>query len=632
MNRNAFLLSAATLLVCSGLYAQAPVTTPTTTTPSGSYAVAKLDLSAGIQDVKDKTAAAPQKLFITMRDGKFVNAWFIRPFAGDSRLMVETTTVAKQGDKIAGDVEFRTAFNRGNAQVSLKLTLDLTVSGDKITGNFNITGEGSPYKSAKGTATGTLQAAADANDKLGDGSWTNFWGSNSNLNVGTQPALVENLADARPVWRSETYVPTGFGNAPDGRYFSRAAVTGNGGGGSSPVIANNTVYMYFFVPSQQSESPTKQDEAFADMVKKLNANEREKNLVLNHHRPLADDHIVAIDAATGAEKWRTVLPLRSPNHQTHKHRGTSGVPLVHGDTLYVPNHMSRLYAIDTKTGNLKWERPDFKMSDKAPSVSPPPNPSPFMIGDTLVFATGPTWSGKVAGLDPATGKEKWTVPGSFLMRWTNGGKERLITIVGLEKKQLSCIDPAAGKVLWSVETSLNYTAPLSVVVVGDMAIGLETLPKGKSGARLEGWRLTDTGATRAWQDDKPLVEDEHFVLLGANGNVYALAKGTIRGVNADTGKLAVERVFDANNGGHGPGSNAHLAAVGDRFLYVPEGQHGTAHLQFLDKDLKDICPLWLPPHVDTTAYNSQPITYPIVDGRFFIRGGDGIYCYDLRKK
>jgi hypothetical protein len=41
--------------------------------------------------------------------------------------------------------------------------------------------------------------------------------------------------------------------------------------------------------------------------------------------------------------------------------------------------------------------------------------------------------------------------------------------------------------------------------------------------------------------------------------------------------------------------------------------------------------MWAPTHTSTTAYNSQPIVTPIVDGRAFIRGGDGIYCYDLRK-
>lgn len=41
--------------------------------------------------------------------------------------------------------------------------------------------------------------------------------------------------------------------------------------------------------------------------------------------------------------------------------------------------------------------------------------------------------------------------------------------------------------------------------------------------------------------------------------------------------------------------------------------------------------MWLPTNTSTTAYNSQPVVYPIVDGRLFVRGGDGLYCYDLRK-
>ena len=38
------------------------------------------------------------------------------------------------------------------------------------------------------------------------------------------------------------------------------------------------------------------------------------------------------------------------------------------------------------------------------------------------------------------------------------------------------------------------------------------------------------------------------------------------------------------------------------------------------------------PHTWTTAYANQPIVYPLVDGRLFVRGLDGIYCYDLRAK
>lgn len=50
------------------------------------------------------------------------------------------------------------------------------------------------------------------------------------------------------------------------------------------------------------------------------------------------------------------------------------------------------------------------------------------------------------------------------------------------------------------------------------------------------------------------------------------------------------------------------------------------------KELKELGPPWLPTNVDTTAYNSQPIIYPVVDGRLFARGGDGVYCYDLRQQ
>ena len=51
----------------------------------------------------------------------------------------------------------------------------------------------------------------------------------------------------------------------------------------------------------------------------------------------------------------------------------------------------------------------------------------------------------------------------------------------------------------------------------------------------------------------------------------------------------------------------------------------------LDRDLKTVSSIWAPTHTETTAYNSQPVICPVVDGRGLIRGGDGIYCYDLRK-
>ena len=38
------------------------------------------------------------------------------------------------------------------------------------------------------------------------------------------------------------------------------------------------------------------------------------------------------------------------------------------------------------------------------------------------------------------------------------------------------------------------------------------------------------------------------------------------------------------------------------------------------------------PHKRFSSYNCQGLTRPYVDGRIFLRGGDGVHCYDLRKQ
>jgi hypothetical protein len=594
-----------------------------TTVPKGDYAIARLELSAGL-------TGAPQKLFIGLRDGKPANLWFVGPIGGDQRINIEQSALALAGNALKGSVNLRTATGRGRPIVAAQLTLDLAVAGAKLSGTYELAMGQSNYKSGKGTASGVLDKAAPAADAIPpQASWASFWGTSGDMSAQNQPALIEDLAQARPVWRSEAHVPTGYGNAPDSRYFTRALITGNGGGGSSPVVAGGVVYMYFYVPSDQAEVLTKnpywertfKDEAdFKKQMAAMNANTRETNWVLGHFRACADDHVVALDGATGATRWRTVLPQRSPNIQTHKHRGTSGVPLVAGSAIYVPNLASRLYALDAATGQLRWEVPAFDGSAKTQDINAGPhNPSPFLIGENLIWARG----GQVYALDAASGKEKWKSPGGYTMRWSTGGSERLITLAG---GALVCLDAVTGRQIWKQNTDLAAAAPLSAVIAGDILIASPPLNKQDGSFRYRGLRLSEAGAQELWQDD-PIAPDENMPVTVAGGRAYLLAKQAIRVLDIATGKRIIEKKFDTG----GPGSNAWLGVVGDRFLFLPEGQHGTAHIGFLSRDLNLMGAMWLPANTDTTAYNSQPVVYPVVDGRLILRGGDGIYCYDLRK-
>lgn len=589
-------------------------TTPQTTVPQGDYAIARLELPAGLN-------GQAHPLLLGFRGGKLVNFWFITAQDGDKRLHLEDSTVARQGAAIAGKVHIRSAC------VSGALTLDLKLDGENITGTYELAMAGTVYKSGKGAVTGTWQTKGEA--LAAQAGWPSYYGPTLDLASQPQPKLVADFAQAKPLWRSEAYVLTGYGNAPDSRYMDRALKTGNGGGGSSPVIADNTVYMYFYQPNQDLPPATEGNpywthnfKDFKAQMEAAKANEREKNWVLNHVRPLADDLVVAMDATTGATKWTTVLPLRSPNIQTHKNRANSPVPLVAGDTVYVPNIESRLYAIDAKTGKLKWESPSAfdPLAKRNYKNVGPANPSPMMCAGVLI------WAGN--GLDPATGHPKWTGPAGYALRWTKEGKDRLLVIQWYEQK-VFCLDPADGKQLWKQDLALMAGATQDAMLSGDILVAV---PKGEKGAKPQaaGFKITDTGLTQLWKDE-PIQNDENLPVTLVDGKAYLLGAKLIRVLDIATGKLVSEWKPEKTND-YGPGSNPWLAVVGERFLLIPEGQHGTAQYLFVDRALKNLGPLWRPNHTPTTAYNSQPIISPVVDGRVFMRGGDGIYCYDLRAR
>ena len=614
------------VLLVAGLAQAEPSAEPSTVAAKGLYAIARLDLPLGL-------SGKPEKLILALRDGKLANFWFVACQSGDQRLNLDKSTVVLTTGSLAGKVAMRTGVGAGfqGAVTSASMTLDLKLDAGRLSGSYELEMKGTAYKSGKGSASGVLETSPPAADAVSPpAAWPSFWGATLNMAAQDQPALLDDFAAARPVWRSEAYILTGYGNAPDSRYFTRALRSGNGGGGSSPVVADGTVYMYFYVPSPGSapalkgnpywERSYKSDEEFQAAMVKAGANDREVQWVLNHFRPLADDVVVAMDAATGATRWTTVLPLRSPNLQTHKHRGVSGVPLVAGDAIYAPNLASRLYALDRATGKLRWETPSGPMKEPGGKPSGPHNPSPLMMGGNVVWSRG----GSVLGLDPASGKENWKAPGGYTIPWPTGGKQRLIAFVG---DGIVCIDPADGKVLWKQQAAIVAGAPLSAVIAGDMLLAAAKVEKGAK-PYYTGWQLSDTGAKQVWKDD-PFPPDENIPVTVAGGKAYLLGAQYIRVVDVATGRKCDERQFAPGEGG--PGSNPWLGVIGQRLLFIPEGQHGRPHYMLLDRDLKTVSSIWAPTHTETTAYNSQPAISPVVDGRVFIRGGDGIYCYDLRK-
>ena len=109
-------------------------------------------------------------------------------------------------------------------------------------------------------------------------------------------------------------------------------------------------------------------------------------------------------ARTGATLWRTTWPLRAYNLQTHKHRGTFGVPLVAGGKLFYPGFNGAIQVMDAKSGKALWEFPKY---EKPPQTKHrpkgPPSQSPLLMGETVIWSVKDT----TYGLAAETGKVVW---------------------------------------------------------------------------------------------------------------------------------------------------------------------------------------------------------------------------------
>ncbi|QDU96574.1 PQQ-binding-like beta-propeller repeat protein [Lignipirellula cremea] len=672
-----------------------------TTSLSGEYWTLWLQLEQGGTDFGSKKKDRfDLPLFLGLRDGKVVVAWFVHPaLAGGRVVWLDAASLKLEGDKLRGGLDGRTNRHWGDKNVHyFSYSIDAVVGDNDarktttsavterprdpdapvgsrpalndINGTFSVgfvddAGERIRFG---GKLTGRILTADEtAGDTLAKGEdWPHYYGDGF-LFAGPagDAKLIDDLSLARPVWKSEATIPTGYGSAPDNRYPDRAGRAGNGGGSASPVVADGCVYQFFYTP----RGPVGQSKPYLENFigkpftgeAELLAKARElfpqrsyqQDAVLNHFRTEADEVLVCMDAATGRTLWRTTFPQRGNNFQTHKHRGHFPVALVAGGVVYQPGTTGRMYAVDEETGKVLWEYPDAQPEAHVTTQGGIDchAPSPVLVDGVVVFAA----SGRVHGVDAKTGTKRWERPlwhRTSLLPWTGGDKSLVIASDrDHEKKQnfAVALDAASGEIIWRQPVSylIDYAFPL---LVGDLLVGyslhLENVKPGENDglAVLHAYHIAADGLKPAWTT-KPLAPIIDTIGMASDGeNLYVSAAREAICLKLATG----ETVARVENVGGARTQTAFLAA--GRFIIQPEGRHGSQSFLMLDANPGNFRAFpavqtegsighhvgaefqWRPPHTWTTAYANQPIVYPLVDGRLFVRGQDAIYCYDLRKQ
>ncbi len=183
-----------------------------------------------------------------------------------------------------------------------------------------------------------------------------------------------------------------------------------------------------------------------------------------------DDGILyALDAATGAERWRFTGTTLSDVTVT------GGLAYVNDDDV--------LRALNAATGEERWE------------AAVPGGTSAVVDDALLVIGTG---DGDLLGLDPTTGAERWRFQLSTTGAAHNPALADGIAYAGSEDSGFFAVDAVTGTLLWRGDTGDDVTA---TAVVADGVAYVGGTPDSAEG-HLYAFDAT-TGALR-WKLDQPL--------------------------------------------------------------------------------------------------------------------------------
>ncbi|MCC5804739.1 MAG: PQQ-binding-like beta-propeller repeat protein [Opitutales bacterium] len=563
-----------------------------------------LDLKDGIE------SGLTLRLNLLYRDGAFVEGVALRPDV-THRFDVDVDGINVSAGGLDGTLR---VYFPGGAIVAadhpfeVDYTLAANAEGAELAGSFScIFG---PVHPVGGSLSGQARDGLDlrtayALDEALD--WPAWNGPESNMAAlrGGNYSLVENLHDARLLWRSE-HVPPGraqttrYGESNISRYIERG---GAAGGGSSPVVAHGMVFQYFFRP-------------YGEELVGYPASEMadgNRTLGVEMWTVEAEDVVLAIDAATGATVWKTGVP-------GGRYHGWDGTGIAKGaytakaaagyGRVYVHGSNNRTFGFNAHTGELLWTRSTG-------------NRYAVALDGMAVFS-----GTHLRALDADTGATLWEIPnagtdGASPLHWRHEGTSYIIT--GNGSGRVVCVKAETGAIQWELSGVGNNEYTMSV---GEGHLLLNVGGLGGEPDRLGAYTITPQGAEFAWSLAGNYGHDARggTIPVIKEGRVYFQSDGsTALMLDLASGEILATAGNNWNNG--------FTQWFDDRLIIQNDATHSDTPLNLFLADgasFSRLAPEWRPAFRDTSSYTPVLTSHAYSDGRLFIRGARGIYALDLR--
>jgi outer membrane protein assembly factor BamB len=327
------------------------------------------------------------------------------------------------------------------------------------------------------------------------------------------------------------------------------------------------------------------------------------------------EYVIAVDTATGKEKWAAETGALLTNNWGNGPRST---PTVDGDKVYAISGKGVLVCLNAADGKEVWRVTMDSLGGKVPGWGYCESP---LVEGNLVVATPGGSQGTVAAFDKLTGKlawqsTEWTDPAQYssIVPVTHNGARQLIQ---LTMQSIAAVNAVDGKVLWKSEfpgkTAVIPTPIFSegqVFVAAGYGVGCKSVKIGPGNEVTEIYSNTD-------------MVNHHGGVLLHEGNLYGFSDG--KGwtcMDIKTGEVKWQEKKALKKGA------IHYA---DGMLYLLEEDTGTvALIDASPNGWKEHGRFTLSPQTTQRAKSGKIWVHPVVSGgKLYLRDQELLFCYDV---